>query len=53
MIDAVPRGGGGVAGLHQLLDGSAVGSAFRGTGRLVVPGADDEVLAMRAPSQDR
>ncbi len=33
VVAVIDRGDGGVAGVVQLLDGSAVGAAFRGTGR--------------------
>lgn len=46
----IERTGGGVAGLHQLLEGSAVGSSFRGRGRLRVSGLvpDDVPVVMLA-----
>jgi hypothetical protein len=51
VLAVIDRGGGGVAGLHQALDGTSVGTSFRGTGRLQVlgllPDGVDQVAVVR------
>jgi hypothetical protein len=51
VLAVIDRGGGGVAGLHQALDGTILGTSFRGTGRLqvlgVVPDGVREVVIER------
>jgi hypothetical protein len=51
VLAVIDRGGGGVAGLHQALDGTSVGTSFRRTGRLQVlgllPDGVDQVAVVR------
>jgi hypothetical protein len=51
VLAVIDRGGGAVAGLHQALDGTSVGTRFRGTGRLQVlgllPDGVDQVAVIR------
>jgi hypothetical protein len=51
VLAVIDRGGGAVAGLRQALDGTSVGTSFRGTGRLQVlgllPDGVDQVAVVR------